>query len=342
VEQKIGFFDFEARKIAYATVGDGPAIVFPSWWLSHLEVEWRDPAVRAFFGALAGERTVVRYDRLGVGLSDRRREPGQMSLESEVAVLETLLDHLGIRTCSLVGISCGGCIGAAFAVGDPSRVERLVIYAGYAQGATLAPPQVQASLVELVRSTWGFGSRVLMEAFLTGADAREREAYTAFQRATASGEVAADLLELTFRLDARAQLRRIRGPTAVLHRRRDRTIPFSHGREVATLVPGASFMPLPGEAHHPWRGDGSGTAGAIARALGIARPDPAAEGVSALTERECEVLSLVARGFSNADIAEQLVISRHTVHRHLGNIRAKLDLPSRAAAAAFAVRAGLG
>jgi hypothetical protein len=49
----------------------------------------------------------------------------------------------------------------------------------------------------------------------------------------------------------------------------------------------------------------------------------------------------LARGFSDADIAEQLVLSPHTVHRHLANIRIKVNVPSRAAAAAFAVRAGL-
>ena len=83
-------------------------------------------------------------------------------------------------------------------------------------------------------------------------------------------------------------------------------------------------------------------AAAIARALG--GDGPATTGGAAtnsLSERECEVLTLVARGFSDAAIAEQLVLSPHTVHRHIANIRAKLDLPSRAAAAAFAVRAGL-
>ena len=54
------------------------------------------------------------------------------------------------------------------------------------------------------------------------------------------------------------------------------------------------------------------------------------------------MLTLVARGFSDAGIAEQLVLSPHTVHRHVANIRTKLNLPSRAAAAAFAARAGLG
>lgn len=60
-----------------------------------------------------------------------------------------------------------------------------------------------------------------------------------------------------------------------------------------------------------------------------------------LTNRELEVLRLVAEGRSDDEIAERLVISPHTVHRHVANIRNKLDEPSRAAAVAHASRAGL-
>jgi non-specific serine/threonine protein kinase len=60
-----------------------------------------------------------------------------------------------------------------------------------------------------------------------------------------------------------------------------------------------------------------------------------------LTPRELDVLTLVAQGLSNPDIARRLVLSEHTVHRHIANILRKLKLSSRAAAAAWAVRTGL-
>jgi ATP/maltotriose-dependent transcriptional regulator MalT len=66
---------------------------------------------------------------------------------------------------------------------------------------------------------------------------------------------------------------------------------------------------------------------------------PAASTV--LTPRELDVLKLIAQGLSNPEIAERLVLSEHTVHRHLANILAKLGLSSRAAAAAWGVRTGL-
>jgi DNA-binding NarL/FixJ family response regulator len=60
-----------------------------------------------------------------------------------------------------------------------------------------------------------------------------------------------------------------------------------------------------------------------------------------LTTRECEVLRLVAEGKSDRAIAQELVLSEHTVHRHVANILGKLGCPSRSAAVARALRDGL-
>jgi ATP/maltotriose-dependent transcriptional regulator MalT len=68
---------------------------------------------------------------------------------------------------------------------------------------------------------------------------------------------------------------------------------------------------------------------------------PAGHSVAGLTDREVEVLRLVARGSSNRAIAEELVLSEHTVRRHLQNLFAKLGVSSRSAATAFAYEQGL-
>jgi len=60
-----------------------------------------------------------------------------------------------------------------------------------------------------------------------------------------------------------------------------------------------------------------------------------------LSPREVDILALVARGLSDGQIADQLFLSPHTVHRHIANIRTKLRVPSRAAAVAYATRRGL-
>jgi DNA-binding NarL/FixJ family response regulator len=69
--------------------------------------------------------------------------------------------------------------------------------------------------------------------------------------------------------------------------------------------------------------------------------DGSAGRAAGLTRREVDVLRLLARGLSNRDIAEALVLSEHTIHRHVANILRKLGEPSRAAAAARATRDGV-
>jgi ATP/maltotriose-dependent transcriptional regulator MalT len=85
------------------------------------------------------------------------------------------------------------------------------------------------------------------------------------------------------------------------------------------------------------------TLAALGAPLASAVPADAArrELFADLTPRELEVLQLVAQGLGDGEIAERLVLSPHTVHRHVANVRAKLRLPSRAAAVAYAARAGL-
>jgi LuxR family maltose regulon positive regulatory protein len=77
--------------------------------------------------------------------------------------------------------------------------------------------------------------------------------------------------------------------------------------------------------------------------LGAARrpPQPRSATSQGLTPRELEVLRLVAEGLSDRDIAGRLVLSPHTVHRHISNLHTKLGVSSRTAAAAVAARLGL-
>ena len=84
-----------------------------------------------------------------------------------------------------------------------------------------------------------------------------------------------------------------------------------------------------------------GAARDVLRADGPPRRAAMPEALGELTARELDVLRLVAQGLSDAEIAARLVVSPHTVHRHVANVRTKLRLPSRAAAVAYASRAGL-
>ena len=343
MSQQTGFLRFERWRIAYATVGSGPPLVLPAWWVSNLVEDWNGPAFRGFLEALGTRYRVVRYDRLGTGLSERERPPRTLSLDFEVAVLEAVLDHLEIERATHLGLSCGGSLTVVHAARRPERVERAVLFGAYAHGRALGQPDALAAMTALVRSAWGLGSRMLADVFGPSLTVADRDAFASYQRASATPETAAALLDLTYTYDVREALPAMTAPTLVVHRERDRAVPLRQGRELAALLPRAELAVVPGDTHLPWQGDADSALAAFSPFLGLPPPAPAAAptGIADLSAREREVLRLVAEGLGDAEIAAQLVLSPHTVHRHVANIRRKLGLRSRSAAAAAAARAGL-
>jgi pimeloyl-ACP methyl ester carboxylesterase/DNA-binding CsgD family transcriptional regulator len=341
---QIRFLPLGARRLAYEVRGDGPPLVVPAWWVSHLELDWQTPGVRRFWEVVAENYTLIRYDRLGAGMSDRTLRDSDLTLDGEVEMLRALVDELDLDRVTLVGGSSGTCTAVAYAAKSPERVERLVLYGSYPYGDVLTPPGVADAIVAAVRAHWGLGSRMLSDIFLGGANSAEHERFARLQRESASAETAAALLGLVYRLDVRAHLPLVRQPTTVVHRRDDRAVPYQFGREVAAAIPGATFIPLQGSSHFPWHGDVDSVARACRQALApeqapssdACEPEPVL-----LSSREREILGCVARGLSDREIAEQLMLSPHTVHRHVANIRHKLGSPSRTAAVAEAARLGL-
>jgi pimeloyl-ACP methyl ester carboxylesterase len=313
--------------------------VIGGWWCSHLEVDWRNELARRFFEMLTDQFTLIRYDRPGTGMSDRSAVP-ITSLDDELATLGAVVDAAGGRV-SLLGASSGGCVAAAYTATHPDRVDRLVLYGSYARGADIADPSARASVLSVVSSHWGVGSRLLADLFIPTGTAAERDEFVRFQRASATPSGAAASLAAVYEFDVRDHLGAIATPTLVVHRRDDRAIPFELGRDVASRVPGAGFVALEGVDHLPWRGDAESVAQAVLDHVGDGRSVARASEPAALSDREIEVLRLVAGGLSDQEIATRLVLSIHTVHRHVANIRQKLGLPSRTAAAAHAVRTGL-
>jgi DNA-binding CsgD family transcriptional regulator len=220
-------------------------------------------------------------------------------------------------------------------------VEKLAVYGSFANGHTLSSPRSRDTMIELVRNHWGLGSRLLAEIFVPSGDSAERESFARFQQKSADAAIAADLLRLTFETDVREEASRLRTRPLVVHRRGDRAIPFRAGEELAALA-NAELVELAGDSHMPWYGDDAEVVAALAPHLGFSAPQPEPrQEAEQLTDRERDVLRLVAEGLSDAEIAKRLVLSPHTVHRHVANIRRKLNLHSRTAAAAYAARTGL-
>jgi pimeloyl-ACP methyl ester carboxylesterase/DNA-binding CsgD family transcriptional regulator len=337
MEQDIRFCELDGRRIACASVGEGPLLLFGGRWVSHLEEEWELPRARDFFEELARTHRVVRYDRLGAGLSERTL-PGPVTPELESRQLEAVLDACGEEQATLFACSCAGLASARFAAASPERVRKIVFFGAYASRDDI-PEVTRRSLVDFVRLNWPLAAQMLAGLLAPNASGEEITTYSRYQRHAAEAEVAAAFLELDLASDARAYLPQLTMPTLVLHRRDDRTVPISRGRELASLLPDARFIALAGGSHKPWLDDQRELHRALAGFLEDSVPIDA-NGDSPLTRRETEVLRLVAVGLSNREIASSLVLSEHTVHRHVANILRKLTQSSRAAAATQAARAG--
>jgi pimeloyl-ACP methyl ester carboxylesterase/DNA-binding CsgD family transcriptional regulator len=338
MDQDIRFCELGGRRIAYATVGHGPPLVFGAKWVSHLEEEWDDPRARSFYEELARNHLVVRYDRLGAGLSDRQLD-GPPTVENETSVLGAVIDACGGVPATVFACSCASVVTASLAAHSPERVEKIVFFGSYVSRDDL-PEATRRSLVDFVRVNWALAAQMLAGLIVPRASGDEIAALSRYQRHSADAEVASAFLELELTASARPFLAGVTMPTLVLHRRGDRTVPISRGRELASLLPNARFVALGGDSHPPHMDEQRELQRALAGFLDdalVVEPN----GDSPLTRRETEVLRLVAAGLSNREIASSLVLSEHTVHRHVANLLRKLGQSSRAAAAAQATRAGL-
>ncbi len=122
----------------------------------------------------------------------------------------------------------------------------------------------------------------------------------------------------------------------------DKVFPAIKAGALGYLLKDSSPEELVGAIHQVHRGESS-LHPAIARKLlqELSQPAERPPTPEPLTEREVEVLKLVARGRSNQEIAEELVISEATARTHVSNILRKLHLASRTQAALYALREGL-
>jgi pimeloyl-ACP methyl ester carboxylesterase len=345
LEQQIRFcITTDGLRLAYATAGQGLPLVVPPLWVSHQELFWQDPVIARFWKELASYHTLVLYDRPGTGLSDRNRT--DFSLDSDIRDLETVIDNLKLKRLALMGSAFGGPIAIAYAATHPRRVSHLILYATYARGAAITTDEVKTSVISLVSAHWGVASKAIAD-IMVPSDAAHSEVTAKYMRECATPEIAAKILDFSYRNDVVHLLPRLRVPTLVLHRQGDRAIPFRAGRELASLIPNAHFVPLEGIDHPPWAGDSDSVLRAIAEFLGDPVPvgqavepgQPAAPDLSVAVD---DPVAREARSFIGT--LDWVVLSRYrvvgdytryeeTVRNTLKDVRHKIaagfDRPSR-------------
>ena len=158
--------------IAYQVIGDGPVDLVWAWGLaSNIEVWWEEPAYAAFLRRLGEFSRVILFDRRGCGASDRSVAAATPTLEERMEDIVAVLDAVGTKRASILGVSEGGNLAALFAATHPERTASIILY------GTLA------RLFEGRRSSLGLGGHRnddrLHRASAAGAGARLRARHCA-------------------------------------------------------------------------------------------------------------------------------------------------------------------
>jgi len=336
-------------RLAYATVGKGPPLVRAAHWMTHLEFDWESPVWRPWLTELSRHNTLVRYDPRGCGLSDR--DVGDMAFDAWVADLETVVAAAGLARFALLGASQSVSVAIAYAAKHPQRVSRLILYGGFARGRLRRGSPVQAEEAEvqlkLIQLGWGRDDPAFRQFFTTqflpDGTPEQLASFNEIQRLSTSAENAARILQVSSGIDVADLAPKVSAPTLVLHAREDKRAPFDEGRLIASLIPGARFVPLESRNHVLLESDSAWPRFlAETRAFLGAEPGTAAAAFPELTAREKEVLELVARGLANDEIAARLGIRPKTVRNQVSALFDKLGVSSRAQAIVRAREAGLG
>ena len=356
-------------RIAYTVSGEGAPLVMTPGWVSHQEMEWEGPSGE-FNERLAQHRQLVLFDGRGTGLSDRSID--DISVRARVKDIEAIVDHLDLQHFALYGVSQWTPAALIYAAEHPGQVERLILYSPFCEsflkkGVEEGRDAVARALLDLIRAEWGVGARTTLGFIHPDADKEEEQYTLRYLRQASSGETAARILEEgMFHSDVCEYVGRIETPTIVLHRRNDNAVPLEAGRQVASSLPNARFIPLEGDHHLQFYGDTESVLRAVEEFLGVeAGPAPVAttaatapdfvaagppvtilftdiEGSTALTSRLGDAPAQELLQDHNAIVRQALAARGGTEIKHTGDgIMASFEAASNALQAAIDMQQAL-
>jgi DNA-binding winged helix-turn-helix (wHTH) protein/pimeloyl-ACP methyl ester carboxylesterase len=241
-------------KLAVASVGQGIPLVRVGHWMSHLEYDWRNALRRPLLNFLADRFRLIRYDCRNNGLSDRN--VADVSFEALTHDLDSVVDHLGLQSYALFGLSQAAPVTIAHAARYPERVSKIVLAGGYALGRykRASRPENDAFLT-LMREGWGdehsLYQRMFCGLYIPNATPEQVRSVAEQQRVSNSAEDAVRLRAAFDEVDVVDLLPKVLAPTLVLHSQHEKMIPFEEGRRIAALVPNAKLVVLDSQNHIP-------------------------------------------------------------------------------------------
>jgi pimeloyl-ACP methyl ester carboxylesterase/DNA-binding CsgD family transcriptional regulator len=332
-------------RLAYRTVGTGPAIIKAANWLGNVQGDARLQATRHWVDKLSATNTLTYHDARGCGLSDR--DVDDVSLDAWVRDLEAVVQASGAQRFVLLGISQGAAISVRYAAKHPERVAALVLYGSFArgilkQGVSMQVKAASRELIRLAELGWGNDTRAFRQLFSSRIflDAPEQvvDEFDECHRNNVTGPMAARCLQAFYDIDVCSDAGRIQCPTLVMHSDGDRTILASEGAFLASLIPHARWVCVPGRNHLPLDASPAWLAinHAVAQFLETVDSADSRETAPKLTPRQREVLGLVATGLADKEIARHLGLSPRTVEMHVAGALEALACRGRVQAVARA------
>ena len=338
--------------IAYQVMGEAPIdLVMVPGVVSHVEFFHETPGYTAFLRRLSEFARVITFDKRGQGLSDRVSAP---SLEERMDDVRAVMDAVGSKRAAVMGFSEGSPMSALFAATYPERVEKLLLFGGFALSAMAA--DFEAKAAERLKS-WGTGE-ILRQAWPSLiAKPQGIEVMAKIERLSASPGAIRALTLLNAQIDVRPILPTIRIPTLAMHRTGDLQVPIAAGRALASQIPDAKFIEYPGEDHVYWSGDVEAFLGDIEEFVTGSRDHSSVEIERILaTVLFTDIVDSTRSAAAMGDHAWRRLLDNHdqiarqTVEKFRGNlikttgdgILATFDGPGRAVRCALAFSAAAG
>jgi pimeloyl-ACP methyl ester carboxylesterase len=345
--------------IAYQVVGDGPFdLVYVSGWVSNIDLIWEKPKPARFLERLASFSRLILLDKRGTGMSDRVSNDRLPTLEQRMDDVRAVLDAVGSESAALLGHSEGGSMSLLFAATYPERSRALVLFGVFAKRLRSDDypwaPSLEERLETIaeVERDWGAGLDITEMA--PNEDPALLEWYSTCLRRSASPGAAAALLRMNSQIDTRHILPTIRVPTLILARTGDRDVTVAEGRWLASEIPDARFVELPGDEHLLWAGDQDALIAEIEQFLTGTRSAPDYDRVLS-TVLFTDIVGSTERARELGDRGWHEVLDEHharvrgVLEQYRGRevdtagdgFFASFDGPARAIRAACAIRAGV-
>jgi pimeloyl-ACP methyl ester carboxylesterase len=241
--------------IAYQVVGDGPFdLVFVPGYVTHLEVQWKFQTFAPFLEELASFSRLIRFDKRGTGMSDR--VSGAPTLETRMDDVRAVMDATGSQRAAFYGLSEGAAMSILFAATYPERTAALVVRSAFPRSMRAHDYPWGRSDEEyereVERALQAFGPREQALASVRALGEftdQETDEFLEMIRFGASPGAVEALHRMNKEIDVRHVLPAVRVPTLILRGSEDRLVPAEVASYMATSMPSARVVEIPGPGH---------------------------------------------------------------------------------------------